>query len=173
MANCTRLSNLDLANTTHRKRHELPCTTLFLSSRWHAYGSQQSGNSTIHSGHWLINYALRWESRFISTAKTRTGISNFGLCFSSVTVRKLRNSSQAYSLRSSSGGPAFVNCLHDFLRPPHGVHDRADSRRNSLSAVKLRQLAGGKNARRDQQHALAALVHIEQSITITFAFCSL
>ena len=60
---------------------------------------------------------------------------------------------------SSLRGPAFVNRLHDFLGPPHSVCDCAHSCRNSFSAIKLSELAGGEDTRRDQQHAFAAFVH--------------
>src|ERR1022692_2426262 len=60
---------------------------------------------------------------------------------------------------SPASGPAFVNRLQNFLGPPHRVCDCAYGRRNSLPAIKLRELAGSENARRNQQHAFAALVH--------------
>lgn len=55
--------------------------------------------------------------------------------------------------------PSFINHLHGILGPAHRVGNSADGCRDSLAAVKLRELAGSKNARRYQQHALAALVH--------------
>lgn len=46
---------------------------------------------------------------------------------------------------SSRRGPALVNRLHNFFGPPHRVRDCADGRRNSLTAIKLHELAGSKD----------------------------
>jgi hypothetical protein len=72
------------------------------------------------------------------------------------------------NLGSAASRPPLINRLHDFLGPPHCVPDCAHGRRNSLSAIKLRQLAGSKNTRRDQQYALAAFVHVESLANLLF-----
>jgi hypothetical protein len=71
---------------------------------------------------------------------------------------------------SSPRGPAFVNRLHDFLGPPHCVCDCAHSCRNSFSAVKLSELAGGEDTRCDQQHTLPPLVQWEAVYYFRFLF---
>jgi len=71
---------------------------------------------------------------------------------------------------SSICGPSVVNGLHDFLGPPHRVCDCTDSRWNSFPAIKLCQLAGSEDTRRDQQHPFAALVHAE-SLSLSLFVC--
>jgi hypothetical protein len=50
--------------------------------------------------------------------------------------------------------------------------NRADSRRNSVPAVELSQPAGSKDTCRDQQHALAGLVHTGQFTIFRFLFAN-
>lgn len=69
---------------------------------------------------------------------------------------------QTLHSHASSARPAFVNRLHDFFGPTYCISDGAQRRRNAFPAVKLCQLAGSEDTRRDQQHALAALVHIDR-----------
>ena len=67
-------------------------------------------------------------------------------------------------------GPSFVNRLHEFLGPTHRVRNCAQGCRNSFPAIELCQFARSEDTRRDQQHAFAALVHVEEFSF--FAFCS-
>lgn len=55
-----------------------------------------------------------------------------------------------------SGRPYVVNGLHDFLSPSHSARDCAHSRGNSPPTVKLSEIAGIEDTRRNQQDALAA-----------------
>ena len=59
----------------------------------------------------------------------------------------------------STSRPSFINRLHNFFGPPHRVRDCVNCRRNSFPAIKLSEFAGSEDTCRDQQHALAGLVH--------------
>src|SRR6266849_9886139 len=56
-------------------------------------------------------------------------------------------------------GPTSVNLIHDPLSPANRVRYGADRCRNSRSTIVMSELAGRKNACRNQQNALASLIH--------------
>jgi len=64
-----------------------------------------------------------------------------------------------------------INFFHYPFCPPDGIGNGAHRGRNPRPAVILRQLACREDAGGDQQHALATLIHSDQ--TSIFAFYSL
>lgn len=56
--------------------------------------------------------------------------------------------------------PSFINREHNPLRPSDCILNRHDRGRNAGVAIVLRQLSRRKDAGGDQQHALAALLHL-------------
>jgi len=68
------------------------------------------------------------------------------------------------------GRPPPINLLHESLCPSDRIGYGSYRGRNPCSTVVLRQFPSREDARRDQQNALATLIH-EGSLA-QFAFCS-